>query len=214
MVCAARADARNGETDIHGRTDALVEQVGLQEDLAVGDRDHVGRDVGRDVVGLGFNDRQCRQRAAAVFVAELRGALEQAGVKIEHVARISFAARRAAQQKRHLAIGDGLLGQIVIDDHGVHAVVAEIFAHGAAGEGRQELHRGRIGSGGGNDDGVVQRAVLFERLDELCNGRTLLSDGDVDAIELLGLVSALVERLLVDDGVDARPRSCPSGGHR
>ena len=34
-------------------------------------------------------------------------------MEIEHVARIGFAARRAAQQQRHLAIGDGLLGQIV-----------------------------------------------------------------------------------------------------
>ncbi len=63
--------------------------------------------------------------------------------EVEHVARIGFAARRAAQQQRHLAVGDGLLGQVVIDDHGVHAVVAEILAHGAAGERREELHRRR-----------------------------------------------------------------------
>ena len=43
-----------------------VEQVGLKENLAVGDRDHVRRDVGRDVVGLRLDDRQRRQRAAAV----------------------------------------------------------------------------------------------------------------------------------------------------
>ena len=62
-------------------------------------------------------------------------------MQIEHVARIGFAARRAAQQQRHLAIGDGLLGKIVIDDHRVHAVVAEIFAHGHAGVGCEVLQR-------------------------------------------------------------------------
>jgi hypothetical protein len=65
-------------------------------------------------------------------------------VQIEHVAGIGFAARRTAQQQRDLAIGDGLLGQIVINDQGVFAVVHEVLAHGAAGVGRQVLHRGRL----------------------------------------------------------------------
>ena len=145
--------------------------------------------------------RAVSEPRAVVFV-QLRGALEQAGVQIEHVARIGFAARRAAQQQRHLAIGDGLLGQIVIDDQRVHAVVAEPFAHGAAGEGRQELQRRRLGRGGGDDDGVVQRAGVLERLDDLRHGRALLADGDIDAIELGLLVGAGVDGLLVDDGVD------------
>jgi hypothetical protein len=85
----------------------------------------------------------------------------------------------------------------------VHAVVAEIFAHGAAGERRQELHRRRVGRGRGDDDGVFHRAVFFERLDDLGNGGALLADSDIDAVELLALVIALVERLLVQDGVEA-----------
>src|SRR5690606_34044546 len=35
-------DAGNGETDGHRGADALVEEVRFQEDLAVGDRNHVG----------------------------------------------------------------------------------------------------------------------------------------------------------------------------
>src|SRR3546814_1661614 len=62
-------------------------------------------------------------------------------MQVEHVARIGLAPRRAAQQQRHLAIGDGLLGQIVIDDDGMGTVVAEELAHGAARVGRQELQR-------------------------------------------------------------------------
>ena len=138
----------------------------------------------------------------AVVLVQLRGALEQAGVQIEHVARIGFAARRAAQQQRHLAIGDGLLGEIVVDDQRMHAVVAEPLAHRAAGERREELQRRRLGRGGGDDDRVFHRAGVGERLDDLRDGRALLADGDVDAIELGALVGAGVDGLLVDDRVD------------
>ena len=185
MIWAAEPTRRHRDADVHRRADALVEQVGLEEDLAVGDRDDVGRDVGRDVVRLGLDDRQRGQRAGAVVLVELGGALEQARVQVEDVAGIGFAARRAAQQQRHLPVGDGLLGEIVIDDQRMHAVVAEILAHGAAGERRQVLHRRRIGGGRGDDDRIVERAVLLEHLDELRDGRALLADGDVDAIELL-----------------------------
>src|SRR4030088_3062328 len=137
-----------------------------------------------------------------MLLVELGGALEQAGMQIENVAGIGFAARRAAQQQRHLAVGDRLLGQIVIDDDGVHAVVAEIFTHGAAGERRDVLHRRRVGGGGGDDDGIFQRALLFQHLDELRHGGALLADRDVDAIQLDLLVGLRVERLLVQDGVE------------
>src|SRR5450432_2267688 len=123
-------------------------------------------------------------------------------MQIEHVAGIGFAARRAAQQQRHLSVGDRLLRQIVIDDDRVHAVVAEIFAHGAAGKRRQELHRRRIGRGGGDDNGIIERALLFEHLDELRHGGALLPDRDIDAIELDLLVGLRVERLLIEDGVE------------
>ena len=179
-----RADARHREADVHRRTDALIEQVGLEEDLPVGDRNHVGRNVGRHVVRLRLDHRQRRERAGARGVAHLGGALEQARVQIEHVARIGFAARRAAQQQRHLAVRDGLLREIVVDDHGVHAVVAEVLAHGAAGERREILHRRRIGRGRGDHDRVVERALLFQHLHELRDGRALLPDRDVDAVEL------------------------------
>ena len=40
-----RPDARHRDADRNRRPDALVEQVGFEEDLSVGDRDDVGRDV-------------------------------------------------------------------------------------------------------------------------------------------------------------------------
>jgi hypothetical protein len=44
---------RSDPTLMAGRTTG-VEQVRLEEDLAVRDRDHVGRDIGRNVVEPGF----------------------------------------------------------------------------------------------------------------------------------------------------------------
>ena len=58
------ADAGHRDADVHGRAHAGVEQVGLEEDLPVGDRDDVGRDVRRHVAGLRLDDRQRGQRAA------------------------------------------------------------------------------------------------------------------------------------------------------
>src|SRR6478735_3861991 len=107
-------------------------------------------------------------------------------MQIEHVAGIGLASGRPAEQQRHLAIGDGLLGQVVVENHRGHAVVAEELAHGAAGEGRE----------------IVHGAVILEHLDELRDGRALLADGDIDAIELGLLVAPRVDRFLIEDGVE------------
>ncbi|PAV75334.1 hypothetical protein WR25_08915 [Diploscapter pachys] len=102
----------------------------------------------------------------------------------------------------YLTVGDGLFGQIVVDDECVFAVVAEELAHGAARIGRQELQWGGIGSRSRHDDGVAYRARVRQTLHDLSDSRTLLSDGDVDAVQLLLLVAGLVETLLVDDRID------------
>src|SRR3546814_9253821 len=59
------------------------------------------------------------------------------------------------------------------------------------------LRRGR-----GDDDRIFHRAIFFELTHDLRDGRALLADGDVDAIELLALIGALVGFALVDEGVD------------
>ena len=139
--------AHPGHRDAHvdGGPHARLEQVVLEVDLAVGDRDHVGGDVGRDVAGLGLDDRQRGERAGAPLVAELGGPLEQAAVEVEDVAGVGLAARRAAQQQRQLAVRLGLLGQVVVDDEGVLAVVHPVLAHGAAGVGGEVLEQRRVG---------------------------------------------------------------------
>ena len=47
-----------------------------------------------------------------------------------------------------------------------------------------------------------RRAIFFQRVHQLRDGRSLLADGDVDADQRFLGVAGLVDALLVDDGVD------------
>ena len=115
---------------------------------------------------------------------------------------VGLTSRRTAEQEGHLTVSHSLLGQIIVHNERMLAVVSEPFTHGASSEWGNVLKRGGFGSGGGNDDGVLHRIILFERLDELSNGRTLLSHSNVDTVELLGLVVAVVPPLLIEHGVE------------
>lgn len=101
-----------------------------------------------------------------------------------------------------MTVGNGLLGQIVVDDASVLPVVTEPLTHGASGEGCNVLQRGSLRGGGSNDDAVLHGVVLLKSLDELSDGGPLLTDSDVDAVKLLGLVVAVVPPLLVQHGVE------------
>jgi hypothetical protein len=57
------------------------------------------------------------------------------------------------------------------------------------------LQGSSLGGSGGNNDGVLHGVVLLKGLDELGDGGSLLTDGDVDTVELLGLVGTLVPSL-------------------
>src|SRR6185312_11328041 len=54
----------------------------------------------------------------------------------------------------------------------------------------------------GDDDRVFERAVILQGLDDLRDGRALLADSDIDAIELLRFVAGFVDRLLIEKGID------------
>jgi hypothetical protein len=154
------AHARDRVADVDRRPDAGVEEIRLEEDLAVGDRDDVGRDVGRQVARLGLDDRQRGERARAVLLVELRGALEQPAVQVEDVAGERLAARRPPQQERDLAVGGRVLREVVVDAERVLAVVAEELAHRAAGVGGDIQERRRLRGRGGDHDRVVHRPEL------------------------------------------------------
>ena len=210
------ADARHRNADIDGGAYAAVEEVGLKEYLAVGDGDDVGGDIGRHVACLGLDDGQggegattfdtalegCRQvvhlGGNGVVLDDACGTLQEAAVEVEDVAGVGLASRWATEEQRNLAVGHGLLGEVVVDDEGVAARVAEVFADGGTGEGGVELHGGRRGSRGGDDDGILKGAFLLQVLHQVGHGAALLAAGHIDAIDG---VAGVVIVALVDDGV-------------
>jgi hypothetical protein len=157
----------------------------------------------RDITTLGLNDGQSSQGTASVLVVHLGSTLEKSGVEIEDVTRISFTTWRTTEKKRHLTVSNSLLGQIVINNQSMSAVVTEPLADGASSEGSDVLKGSGLRGSSGDNDGVLHGVVLLEGLDELSNSRSLLSDGDVDAVELLCLVGAIVPLLLIQDGVES-----------
>jgi hypothetical protein len=115
-----------------------------------------------------------------------------------------------------------LLRQIIVDDDGVLAVVTEVLSHGGTSEGSKVLQRTlkncqrgitnaggfnlrSLGGSGGNDDGVLHGVVLLKSLNELSDGGTLLTDGNVDTVKLLLLIGTgnVVPTLLVEHGVES-----------
>ena len=130
----------------------LVEQLCLQEDLSVSDGNDIGGDVGRHVTGLGLNDGQSGEGAATHGVTHLGSSLQQTGVEVEHISGVGLTTGRTPQQKRHLSVGHGLLGQVVEDDDSVHAVISEVLSHGHSGVGSEVLQGSGVrGSGGHNN---------------------------------------------------------------
>lgn len=194
-------DTRDGKTDVDGRADTLVEELSLEEDLAVGDGNDVGGNVGRHITTLGLNDGEGSHGTATVGLVELGGTLEKTRVEVEDITGVSLTTGGTTEQKRHLTVGNGLLGQIVVDDQGVAAVVTEPLTNGSASEGGNVLQGSGLRSSGGNDNGVLQGVVLLKGLDELSDGGSLLTNGDVDTVQLLVLVGGGVPSLLVEDGV-------------
>jgi hypothetical protein len=196
-------DTRHGKTDVNGGTDTLVEEFGLQENLAVGDGNNVGGNVRRHITTLGLDNGQSSKGTATVLIVQLGSTLEQTGVKVENVTGVGLTTRGTTEQQRHLTVSDGLLGQIVVDDDSVAAVVTEPLTHGTASEGSEVLQRSGLGSSSSNDDGVLHGVVLLKGLNELSDSGTLLTDGNVDTVQLLALVGSVVPSLLVKHGIES-----------
>ena len=142
------------------------------------------------------------QWSLTLVVAHLGGSLEKTRVKVEDVTGVSLTAWGTPEQQRHLPVSDSLLGQVVEDDHSVHAVVTEVLSHGHARVGGEVLQGSGVGGGGRDDDGVLHGVGVSEPLHNLGDSGPLLANGDVDTVQLLLGVISLVEALLVDDGVN------------
>src|SRR5215211_4627433 len=124
-------------------------------------------------------------------------------MEVEDVTRIRLAAWWAPKEEHHLPVGDGVLGEVVVDKERVLATVHEELADGAPRVWGQILQRRRLGGRGVHDGCVLQRARLLEGGDDARYGGVLLADGDVDALHVLvGLVDDSVEQ---DRGLASLP---------
>ena len=119
-------------------------------------------------------------------------------MQVEDVARVRLAARRAAQQQRHLAVRVRVLREVVVDRERVLLVVEPVLGDRRARVRGQELDRRGLVGRRRHDHGVVERAVVVELLRDLDHGGHALPHRDVDALQVLVLV--------VDDRVDADRR--------
>ena len=77
---------------------------------------YVRRDVRRDITTLGLDDGERGERASTEGVVHLGGTLEETRVEVEDVTGVSLATGRTTEKEGHLTVGDGLLGQVVVDD--------------------------------------------------------------------------------------------------
>ena len=128
------------------------------------------------------------------LLVQLRRALEQPGVQVEHVARVRLAARRPAQEQRDFTVRLRVLRQVVVDDQRVAGAVAEELAERARRVRADVEQRRGVGRGGRDDDRVAHRVGFFERPHDLRHRGLLLADRVVDADD--------ARVLLVQDGVD------------
>ena len=175
-----------------------MEQLGFQEDLAVGDGNHVGGNIGGYVARLGFNDRQRRDGAAAVLGIDAGGALQQAGMQVEYVAGVGFTSGRAADQQGKGAVGHRMLAQIVVYNQHVLALIHEVFSHRAPGIGGDVLQRRQLAGRGADHGSILHRARGGQGIHQLGDGGALLADGHVNADHVLAT--------LVDNGVQSDHR--------
>jgi hypothetical protein len=179
-----------------------MEKIVLEEELAISDRDNVSGDIGGEITSLGLDDGEGSEGASAVSLVHLSRTLEKTRMEIEDITRVSLSTRRSSEEEGHLSVGDGLLGEIVIDDESVLAVITEVLTDSAGRVGSEELKRSGVGSSGGNDDGVLHGHVDLEGSHDVGNSGSLLTDGGVDAVKLLGNIIVVEVLLLVEDGID------------
>ena len=85
------------------------------------------------------------------------------------ISGVSLTTRGTTKEQGHLTIGHSLLGQVIVDDQSVFAIVTEPFTHSASKERRQVLKRGSFGGSGGNDDRLLQSVVLVQCLNDRCD---------------------------------------------
>ncbi len=159
---------------IHRRALVRGEQRGRGDDLPIGNRNRMGRDMGQQVACVDLCHGQGSDQASAKRRRQLARPFPQTCMQIEDVARISLAPPRLTRQQRKFPAGRGMFGQVVTDDQPMIAQVAEPCRHAGGRERRQPAQARLVGRGGHHGDHAVGPAMAGHH-------RHALTDGDLDA---------------------------------
>ena len=116
-------------------------------------------------------------------------------MQVKNVTGIGLAAGWLAGQQCQLAVGCGMLGQIVDDDQRMLAVIPEIFGDRETRERRDPLQSGGGRCRGDDKDAAFGGAVLLHRFDDPPHRGRALADRHIDADN--------IRVLLIDDRIDA-----------
>ena len=79
---------------------------------------YVSRNISGHITTLGLNDGESSERSSTEGVVHLGSTLQETGVKVEDITRVSLTTGGTTEQERHLTVSDGLLGQVIVDDEG------------------------------------------------------------------------------------------------
>ena len=115
-------------------------------------------------------------------------------MNVEDITGIGFTSRRAPDQQRHGTVSDRVLGQVIIDNEDILALLHEVFRHGNARIGSDILQRSRLSGSSSYHDGVIHGAGLFQAVYYTQDGGVLLTNGDIDTDHILAA--------LVDNGIN------------
>jgi hypothetical protein len=127
------ADAADADADVDRGPHALVVQVRLQEDLAVGNRDDVGRDVGGQIARLRLDLAQYRELAAfAQFGSDLdkstQAQLTRGARLVEILKQSQYAPLPVERQVAIIFAGtNGYLDAIAVSD--LRLFESELFSY-------------------------------------------------------------------------------------
>src|ERR1700678_1535112 len=97
-------------------------------------------------------------------------------MNIEDVAGERFTSGRTAQQKRKLAIGAGMVCEVIVDNEHIAAQFHKVFCDACSGVGCDVDKAGSIVALCDDYNCVVQSAFFAERFHNLCDCRSPLAD--------------------------------------
>jgi len=103
-------------------------------------------------------------------------------MEVEDIPRISFASRWPAQDQGNFPVGNGLFGQVIVNNQGMAPGITKIFPYGSSGKRSKILHGCRITRCGRDNGGIFHGSVLLQGVDYGGHSGSFLADGHIYAI--------------------------------